>query len=102
MTQQRASSTKSALTLPFRPSNVVFKRTDVADWKQLDELFSFTKSTFKTIDLMCNGAGIYEPVLRHFKLEPGDLSDEGDSNGPISGPTRRPRATRQSTSTSRA
>ncbi len=42
--------------------NAVFKKTDVSDWKQLDELFSFATATYGPVDLMCNGAGIYEPV----------------------------------------
>lgn len=36
---------------------VVHKKTDVTDWKQLAELFTFTEDTFGAPDIVCPGAG---------------------------------------------
>lgn len=42
---------------------VIFERTDVTDWSQLQNTFSVAKQAFGTVpDLVCAGAGIYEPV----------------------------------------
>ncbi|KAK5311132.1 hypothetical protein LTR93_011824 [Exophiala xenobiotica] len=42
---------------------VVFQETDVTDWRQLEETFEIAEKTFGTVpDLVCLGAGIYEPV----------------------------------------
>lgn len=49
--QQEATSTK-----------VLFQKTDVSSWKDLENLFKFTKSELGNIDLLCNGAGVFEPV----------------------------------------
>jgi len=49
--QQEATSTK-----------VLFQKTDVSSWKDLGNLFKFTKSELGNIDLLCNGAGVFEPV----------------------------------------
>ncbi|RFU28573.1 hypothetical protein B7463_g7788, partial [Scytalidium lignicola] len=41
---------------------VVFERTDVTDWSQLEKTFDVAKKEFGTVpDLVCAGAGIYEP-----------------------------------------
>lgn len=45
-----------------RSGKVVYKKTDVTDWKQLSELVDYAKSALGGVDLMCNGAGIFEPV----------------------------------------
>ena len=42
---------------------VTFHRTDVTDWTQLEAAFNEAEKTFGTVpDLVCPGAGIYEPV----------------------------------------
>jgi NAD(P)-dependent dehydrogenase (short-subunit alcohol dehydrogenase family) len=42
---------------------VFFERTDVTDWSQLQKAFDVAKEKFGTVpDLICPGAGIYEPV----------------------------------------
>ncbi|KIW98252.1 uncharacterized protein Z519_01836 [Cladophialophora bantiana CBS 173.52] len=44
---------------------VVFQSTDVTDWSQLQKAFDVAKENFGNVpDLVCPGAGIYEPV-RH-------------------------------------
>ncbi|KAF2095624.1 NAD(P)-binding protein [Rhizodiscina lignyota] len=45
---------------------VVFKQTDVTNWKQLAELFSFTETKLGAPDIVCPGAGIFEPKWSSF------------------------------------
>lgn len=45
------------------PNRVVFHRTDVTNWSQLEQAFDVAEALFKeTPDIVCAGAGIYEPV----------------------------------------
>lgn len=42
---------------------IVFQETDVTNWKHLDRAFDRVEKEFgTTADLVCAGAGIYEPV----------------------------------------
>lgn len=43
-------------------SRAVFQQTDVTDWQQLERMFEVAEKEFGEIDLVCPGAGIYEPV----------------------------------------
>jgi 3-hydroxybutyrate dehydrogenase len=40
----------------------VFQRTDVTDWAQLDAAFQTALTTFGSLDIVCPGAGLSEPV----------------------------------------
>jgi NAD(P)-dependent dehydrogenase (short-subunit alcohol dehydrogenase family) len=40
----------------------VFKQTDVTDWKQLQAAFDATLKEFGGLDIVCPGAGIFDPV----------------------------------------
>lgn len=40
----------------------VFQKTDVRDWAQLDEMFAVATAHFGGADIVCPGAGIFEPV----------------------------------------
>lgn len=40
----------------------IFQKTDVTDWAQLDAAFQAALSSFGTIDIVCTGAGLSEPV----------------------------------------
>ena len=44
-------------------SRAVFQQTDVTDWQQLDRMFEVAEREFGEIDVVCPGAGVYEPVL---------------------------------------
>jgi NAD(P)-dependent dehydrogenase (short-subunit alcohol dehydrogenase family) len=47
----------------IKTARVAFHKADVADWKQLEEVFVvYTKEFGGTPYLVCPGAGIYEPV----------------------------------------
>jgi 3-hydroxybutyrate dehydrogenase len=41
---------------------VVFQRIDVTDWVQLGTMFEVAEREFGEIDIVCPGAGIFEPV----------------------------------------
>lgn len=43
-------------------SRAVFQQTDVTDWQQLERMFEVAEREFGEIDLVCPGAGVYEPV----------------------------------------
>ena len=43
-------------------AKVIFKKTDVADWAQLKAAFDAAIETFGKLDIVCPGAGIFEPV----------------------------------------
>jgi NADP-dependent 3-hydroxy acid dehydrogenase YdfG len=49
----------------IRSGKILYKKTDVTDWQQLDDLVEFTKEKLGSVDLMCNGAGVFEPVCFH-------------------------------------
>lgn len=43
-------------------SRAVFQKTDVTDWVQLERMFNVAEREFGEIDIVCPGAGVYEPV----------------------------------------
>lgn len=43
----------------------VFQETDVRDWPQLERMFTTAEREFGGIDIVCPGAGVYEPVSPH-------------------------------------
>lgn len=51
-------------------AKAVFQKTDVADWKQLDKMFEVAIQHFGSIDIVCPGAGIYEPVSPSAYINP--------------------------------
>lgn len=40
----------------------VFQKTDVRDWLQLERMFKVAEEEFGEVDIVCPGAGVYEPV----------------------------------------
>jgi NAD(P)-dependent dehydrogenase (short-subunit alcohol dehydrogenase family) len=44
------------------PNRAVFQKTDVVDWEQLERMFDVAVGEFGDVDIVCPGAGIYEPV----------------------------------------
>jgi NAD(P)-dependent dehydrogenase (short-subunit alcohol dehydrogenase family) len=43
-------------------AKILFKETDVTQWKQLSELFEFTEKSLGAPDIVCPAAGVFEPV----------------------------------------
>jgi 3-hydroxybutyrate dehydrogenase len=46
-------------------AKAVFQKTDVTDWAQLDAMFEVAVKHFGGADIVCPGAGVYEPVRIH-------------------------------------
>jgi NAD(P)-dependent dehydrogenase (short-subunit alcohol dehydrogenase family) len=49
----------------------VFQTTDVTSWEALEDMFHVALKEFGQIDILCAGAGIYEPPLSNFWYPPG-------------------------------
>jgi 3-hydroxybutyrate dehydrogenase len=47
-------------------AKAVFQKTDVADWTQLEKMFEVAIEHFGGADIVCPGAGVYEPVSATF------------------------------------
>jgi NAD(P)-dependent dehydrogenase (short-subunit alcohol dehydrogenase family) len=52
------NSSKSKFDCP----RAIFQKTDVTDWPQLDETFTVARKEFNGADIVCPGAGVFEPV----------------------------------------
>ncbi|EXK76793.1 3-hydroxybutyrate dehydrogenase [Fusarium oxysporum f. sp. raphani 54005] len=48
------------------PSQALFQPTDVTKWDQLDHAFQLAKKEFGGYDIVCPGAGVYEPPFSNF------------------------------------
>ncbi|KAK9855501.1 hypothetical protein MYU51_001979 [Penicillium brevicompactum] len=48
------------------PGRIVFQETNVIDWAQLERMFEVAEKEFGVIDIVCPGAGIYEPYWTNF------------------------------------
>lgn len=51
-------------------ARAVFQKTDVTDWAQLDKMFAVATEQFGGADIVCPGAGVYEPVSNHNAPKP--------------------------------
>jgi NAD(P)-dependent dehydrogenase (short-subunit alcohol dehydrogenase family) len=73
---------KWATTEGGKPT-VHFYKTDISDWAQISSLWDVALEKFGQIDIVCNGAGIYEPPSSTFWNPPGVSSlseDKADGN----------------------
>lgn len=60
----------------------VFQQTDVRDWTQLARLFSVAQHHFNgCVDIVCPGAGVYEPPFSNFWHPPGTALSTDDLSG---------------------
>ncbi|KAJ9504199.1 hypothetical protein LTR99_005871 [Exophiala xenobiotica] len=60
---------------PPPPPRVVFNKTDVSDWKQLEAAFDVYEKEFGGVPyVLCPGAGVYEPSAPNFW---NDKDDDG-------------------------
>ncbi|PTB70289.1 NAD(P)-binding protein [Trichoderma citrinoviride] len=48
-----------------------YVRTDVTSWSDLSKMFDFALETFGDFDIVCPGAGVYEPNWSNFWHPPG-------------------------------
>ncbi|KNG90463.1 NAD-dependent 15-hydroxyprostaglandin dehydrogenase [Aspergillus nomiae NRRL 13137] len=59
----------------------IFQRTDVTDWKQLELMFEVAEKEFGEIDVVCPGAGVYEPHWSNFWRPPGTPESRDPQHG---------------------
>ncbi|KAF9891235.1 hypothetical protein FE257_004799 [Aspergillus nanangensis] len=66
---------------PSSRSKAVFQQTDVTDWKQLERMFEVAEKEFGELDIVCPGAGIYEPHWTNFWRPPGTPDSRDAQHG---------------------
>ncbi|KAL3426757.1 short-chain dehydrogenase [Phlyctema vagabunda] len=54
-------------------AKAVFQKTDVTNWTELSRMFKVATQEFGGADIVCPGAGIYEPAWTNFWNPPGEL-----------------------------
>ncbi|KAF2264230.1 NAD(P)-binding protein [Lojkania enalia] len=59
----------------------IFLKTDVTDWKQLFHMFEVATKEFGVIDIVCPGAGIYDPYWSNFWHPPGSAKSKDAPDG---------------------
>lgn len=62
----------------------IFVKTDVTDWPQLERMFTTAIQEFGIVDIVCPGAGIYDPHWSNFWHPPG-ASGSASRDAPDSG-----------------
>ncbi|KAJ6022231.1 hypothetical protein N7540_007735 [Penicillium herquei] len=63
------------------PARAVFQETDVSDWTQLERMFEVAEREFGEIDIVCPGAGVYEPHWSNFWRPPGSAPSKDSPSG---------------------
>ncbi|KAH7378579.1 NAD-dependent 15-hydroxyprostaglandin dehydrogenase [Cadophora sp. MPI-SDFR-AT-0126] len=62
-------------------TRAIFQRTDVSSWSQLRRAFDVAEEQFGGTDIVCPGAGVYEPTFSNFWHPPGShLSKDNPHN----------------------
>ncbi|KAH0845715.1 putative short chain dehydrogenase/reductase family oxidoreductase [Fonsecaea pedrosoi] len=64
---------------PPATAQAVFQKTDVSSWKDLSDTYELAKSRFTRVDIVCPGAGVFEPAWSSFWRPPG--TDPGVVDG---------------------
>lgn len=59
----------------------VFQKTDVTVWDQLDAMFKAALDNFGQIDIVCPGAGVFEPPFSNFWIPPGTQGSKDTVDG---------------------
>ncbi|KAJ4341232.1 hypothetical protein N0V87_001973 [Didymella glomerata] len=59
----------------------MFQKTDVTDWTQLETMFNMAAQSFGAVDIVCPGAGIYDPPWSNFWHPPGSPASKDRSDG---------------------
>ncbi|KAH8819865.1 hypothetical protein F5884DRAFT_718559 [Xylogone sp. PMI_703] len=62
-------------------AKAVFQKTDVREWKDLDQMFERAVKEFGGVDIVCPGAGVYEPPFSNFWYPPGSPPSKDDPSG---------------------
>ena len=59
----------------------LFKKTDVTAWHDLEKMFSTAEDEFGGVDIVCPGAGVYEPLFSNFWYPPGTSLSKDNLRG---------------------
>ncbi|ROV93630.1 hypothetical protein VMCG_08081 [Cytospora schulzeri] len=59
----------------------IFVKTDVTSWPSLSKLFDVALAEFGDVDVVCPGAGVYEPNWSHFWHPPGSSESKDAIDG---------------------
>lgn len=59
----------------------VFQKTDVSSWADLNDVFQAAEQHFGAIDIVCPGAGVFEPHWSNFWYPPGGDKSRDDPLG---------------------
>ncbi|KAL9086816.1 MAG: hypothetical protein Q9165_006963 [Trypethelium subeluteriae] len=62
-----------------RKPRAVFVKTNVVEWPQLQRMFKVADEEFGSVDIVCPGAGIYEPHWSNFWHPPGASTASKDA-----------------------
>ncbi|ETI23405.1 hypothetical protein G647_05207 [Cladophialophora carrionii CBS 160.54] len=60
------------------PNKAVFQKTDVTSWPDLEAMFSAAMQHFGAVDIVCPGAGVFEPHWSNFWYPPGTAKSGDD------------------------
>lgn len=58
-----------------------FQKTDVTNWKQLSRMFEVAQEEFGGTDIVCPGAGVFEPKWSNFWHPPGSSESKDSLDG---------------------
>ncbi|EXJ80325.1 3-hydroxybutyrate dehydrogenase [Capronia coronata CBS 617.96] len=59
----------------------LFQKTDVTSWPDLNAMFKTAQEAFGSIDIVCPGAGVFEPHWSNFWYPPGSAKSGDDPLG---------------------
>lgn len=59
----------------------VFQKTDVSSWAELNAMFQAAIDNFGAVDIVCPGAGVFEPHWSNFWYPPGSAKSIDDPLG---------------------
>lgn len=59
----------------------VFQKTDVTKWAELEEMFNVANKEFGGSDILCAGAGLFDPKFSNFWFPPGGGVSRDDPKG---------------------
>lgn len=62
-------------------NKAVFQKTDVASWSDLNDMFQAAEHHFGSVDIVCPGAGVFEPHWSNFWYPPGSAESRDDISG---------------------
>jgi 3-hydroxybutyrate dehydrogenase len=62
-------------------NRALFQRTDVSSWTDLETAFKVAVTTFRSVDIVCPGAGVFEPPSSNFWYPPGTPESKDDAHG---------------------